>query len=207
MLKFNFIALTLCLITLSCKKDEVSASDPVVYEEIEPNLKALYTFQTGDYWVYEDNFGNLDTVIVDSVSAGYTETTPMGGKTRFEFISLHLQSNIQGQLYNHYLISNHIKHNGGGFWGEGGQPIFVSNAEVGHEFNGILTVENIDSLNLFGEEFYNIVKTTLTASEQFENWFDYNRHFYFCPNKGLIKYVIEDPSGDITWNLKSYLIQ
>jgi hypothetical protein len=53
---------------------------------------------------------------------------------------------IQDLTYNHYYLSDFIRYNGGGSWGEYGQPIYLLDREFGYEFNGLLVSEKIDSI-------------------------------------------------------------
>ena len=98
-----------------------------------------------------------------------------------------------------------IKYNGGGNWGQEGQPIYTWNREIGESSGGLALITKYDSLEILDSIFYNVDLMTITAEEQFQTEFEFNTDFYFSPYIGVIRKVIHDTiNGTKTWNLKRY---
>lgn len=105
-------------------------------------------------------------------------------------------------MFNHYLAFNSIKYNGGGDWGQEGQPIFLLNQEEGYFFNGLLVGEKLDSLLILNEMFYEVQKMSVETDLQFQNEFEYDTDFYFSESVGIVRIVIHDTTNGMrTWNL------
>lgn len=193
----------LCLLAFTaCEKEEPVE---ITYSEIDPELRKNYSFNEGSFWVYENDSLEIDTFKLMALSEGYTQVLPRGGTARHGFQTLLFYSTFHFQSFNYYLQHNYIKHNGGGDWGEQGQPIYQLNQPQGHSWNGLTVGEKMDTLRVLNEVFHDVEQMRVDEEKLYGFYED--RDLYFAPKIGLIKYVMHTPSGDITWNLKSYEIQ
>lgn len=201
-LKYAFLILTL----VSCKKDEPGSQ--IIYSYINATLKNNYSFHEGSYWVYQDQTINTDSIVLSHLETGFTSTCPDNACARNEFLKLIFENVTQGITFNHYFMSDFIRYNGGGEWGQDGQPIYLSDRNEGYEFSGLIVGENIDSLVIMSKTFYNIRKMSVIANMQYQNEFDFNVDFYFSPHVGIIKFIVFDTlNGTKTWELKNYKIE
>jgi len=175
---------------------------------MNPTLKSDYSFQEDSYWVYQDEAMNEDSIVLLNYESGFTSPCPDNACSRYEFVKLQFENITQGISFNHYLYSDFIRYNGDGEWGQAGQPIFILDKNEGHEFNGLVVGESIDSMLVFGDTFYDVKKMSVIAANQFQNEFDDDMDFYFSPSIGIIKFVEHDAvNGTKIWELKSYHIE
>ncbi len=204
MKKLSYIFLIVLLI--SCKKDE--PANQTAYTYLNPTLKSDYSFHEGSYWVYQDQAMNEDSIVLKNFETGFTSTCPDNVCDRREFIKLNFENITQGLTYNHYLMSNFIRYNGGGAWGQNGQPIFILDRNEEYEFNGLIVGESIDSLIVLNETFYDIKKMSIISDKQYQVEFDYDMDFYFSPSIGVVKFIEYDTlSGVKIWELKNFNIE
>lgn len=192
--------LFLSFILFGCDK---STPREVIKNFVDAELKHNYSFNEGSYWVYEGPDSRLDSVILMNATSGFTNPTP--NYSIMEYFTYRYHSFKTGKGFNHYYTTNFIRYNGGGDYGQNGQPIFILEKNEGNEFNGLLVGESLDSMLIFGEVFYNVQKMTVIASNQYEPVFKHDRDFYFSPGVGIVKYVIKDTVfGVEEWSLKKY---
>lgn len=204
MKKLTYIFLILILI--SCKKNE--PANQTIYRYINPILKSDYSFHEGSYWVYQDQAMNEDSVALINIETGFTSNCPDNACPRNEFIKLNFKNINHGLNYNYYLMSDFIRYNGEGDWGQDGQPIFILDRNEGYEFNGLVVGESIDSLIVLNETFYDIKKMRVIADKQYQVEFNYDMDFYFSPSIGVVKFIEYDTlSGAKIWELKKYNIE
>lgn len=190
----------------ACKKDNPKSQ--VSYSYINDELKTNYSFNPNSYWVYENQNSNIDSVVLTHQETGFTSICPQNDCTQKEYITLTFKSMSRGISFNHYLLSNFIRYNGGGTFGQHGQPIHILNGDQGDQFNGLVVGEVFDSLQISHTMYYNVEKMTVQADHQFQKEFDYDRDFYFAPSIGIVRTVIHDPvKGAIPWDLKRYHIE
>ena len=202
----QLIYIFIILILASCKKEE--SGNQTTYSYLNPTLKSDYSFHEGSFWVYQNQAMNEDSVVLKNFETGFTSNCPDNTCARREFIKLNFENITQGLTYNHFLMSDFIRYNGGGSWGEDGQPISILNREEGYEFNGLVVRESIDSLIVLNETFYDIKKMSVIADNQYQVEFDYDMDFYFSPSIGLIKFIEYDTlNGTKVWELKNYNIE
>lgn len=200
----TFACILLMLTLVSCKKDPGSQTS---YSYLSETLKSDYSFHEGSYWVYQDQAMNIDSIVLVNVETGFTSTCPDNGCSRREFIKLNFENITQGITFNHYLLSHFIRYNGGGTWGQNGQPIFILDRDEGYEFNGLVVGQSPDSLVVLSETYYDVDKMSVVAENQLQIEFDYDVDFYFTPSIGVVKYVEYDTlDGTKTWELKNYHI-
>jgi len=204
-MRYLVIVIIILSIT-SCKKEEPETQDNKSYMDVE--LKNNFAFNEGSYWVYQDQSLSLDSIVLSNFETGFTSICPDNACSRNEFIELTFENLTQGTSFNHYLMSSFARYNGGGSWGEDGQPIYILNRDEGYEFNGLMVSENFDSLSVLNEVFYDVEKMTVVADMQFQDEFDFDRDFYFAPSVGIVRTVIHDTTnGSVTWDLKDYSIE
>jgi len=100
---FYLLAAVIALI-YGCKKDEPDESN-VSYEDIKPVKDYVY-FQPGTYWIYEDNYGNVDSMYVYSAGEGIDTVRKSNGD--IEGIYRFFQSKIHSVYddYNYYIGYN-----------------------------------------------------------------------------------------------------
>ncbi|UTW65502.1 hypothetical protein KFE94_12670 [bacterium SCSIO 12643] len=202
----NLLFLLFILFISSCKKEEPVSQ--VKYNYLNQNLKTDYSFNPNSYWVYENQNSNIDSVVLVNQETGFTSVCPQNDCARNEFITLTFKSMSRGVSFNQYLMSNFIRYNGGGTFGQHGQPIHILNRDQGYQFNGLVVGEVFDSLQVSNTMYYNVEKMTVQADQQFQKKFDYDRDFYFVPSIGIVRIVIHDhKQGVITWDLKRYHLE
>jgi hypothetical protein len=190
----------------SCNKE--CQENQITYSYIDESLKSNYSFNEGSYWIYEDQAMNVDSVVLTNHETGFTSTCPDNSCSTYEFIELTFNNVTQETFFNHYLMSRHIKYNGGGEWGQNGQPIYINDKEEGYEFNGLVVERVLDSLMISNTIFYNVEKMNIQVDMQYQNEFEFDREFYFVPSIGIVRTIINDTiNGTIIWDLKNYYIE
>jgi len=202
----NTVFIFLILMISSCEKDD--SVSQVKYAYLNETLRTNFAFNKGSYWVYQNSTNEIDSVVLINSKTGFTSPCPRNQCAKNEFIELNFSSVTKKTSYNHYLMSNYIKYNGGGDWGEDGQPVYISEKESNFEFNGLIVGKTLDSLMILNTMYYNIEKMSVRAERQFQKEFKYNRDLYFVPSVGVVRQVIYDPvNGTETWDLKNYRIE
>jgi hypothetical protein len=202
----NLIIIFLILMISSCKKNEPEGE--IRYSYINETLKNNFNFNEGSSWIYQDQSLNLDSVVLANYQTGFTSICPDNECSRNEFVKLTFENLTQGTSFNHYLLSNFTRYNGGGSWGQDGQPIYILGKAESYGFNGLIVGEKYDSLLILDEMFYNVEKMSVNADMQFQIEFEYDRDFYFVPTVGIVRSVIHDTvNGTLTWDLKNYNIE
>jgi hypothetical protein len=199
----TILIILIAFVFSSCKKEEEEESN-IRFSQMNESLKSNFSFNEGSYWIYKKDSSHIDSVVLTNSENGYTSTC-MGSCSRNEFIKLKFHNVTQGDTFNHYLWSNHMKYNGGGNWGEIGQPIYIVDKEKGYDFNGLIVGQTYDSLEIAGTFYYDVEKMTVLASQQYEDVFDYDRDFYFVPSVGIVRKVIYNSQlGAEIWDLTKY---
>jgi hypothetical protein len=206
-IRHRFYLLGLFVILISaCKESDIPSSTNYTY--IPEELKTQFVFEKGSYWIYEDNNGNIDSVIIIESDSGFTSICPDNGCPLREYIKLVFQNVTKNEHFNYYFIDQVIKYNGGGNWGQEGQPIYIWNWEIGENSNGLTLIASYDSIEILDNMFYNIDVMEVTAKDQFQVEFEFNTDLYFSPYIGVIRRVIHDTiNGTETWDLKNYNIK
>lgn len=197
-----------CLLgCFSCKKKQ-----EITYriDYVNGNLFSEYFSRPGSYWVYEDQNVQTDSIAVISMDYGLntfpcTQGCPGGIVHKDQFYVMNLRNVTQNKNYNYYFLGNHIKQNGGGEYGQLGQPVFVYNGKPGDEFNGVTVVEKLDSLTILGNTYYQVTKMRISAADQCQHEFNLDTELYFAKNVGLIKKeVIDAVNGNQVFQLKRF---
>ena len=201
-----YIIILVIVISFSCKKED--SLPETTYEYVSTELKSKFLFHKDSYWLFENHKSGIDSITLVNVETGFTQPCPHNGCPRNEFFTLTYQNQTQNISYNHYYYSNFIRYNGGGNWGENGQPIYLLNRNTGYEFNGLLVGEKYDSLEVSSLFYYNVEKFTIIAKDQYQNEFDFDTDLFFSPHIGIIRMVINDTiNGPETWDLIRYKIE
>lgn len=205
------IVLLVTMIAVSCKKNKNEIT--YITNSINSELKAKFLFNSGSYWVYENQSGQLDSVFVIDMEEGTNEIPcphgcPGGVISRNDYARMDLASSFETTPHNFYFRSNYIKYNGGGSYGEYGQPLFIYSQQIGSELYGATIVEKFDTFVLLGNTYLNVTRIRVSENDQYQHEFDHDTDFYFAENVGLIKKESFDPvNGNTVWSLLRYQIQ
>lgn len=208
-MKKTHYKLTLFLIgftIISCNKEDTV--DEINYSYLSESIKP-FKFMAGTYWIFQnDSTEILDSIVVISTENDFYWSPPSiqgqaGGKS--EYFQMNLKSFLTLDIYNDYLTNYYIKRNGGGDYGENGQPIYLANRDIGTEFNGMTIIAKYESLTINSNTFENIVETKITDSLQYQPMFDNNTYLYFSDSIGLIKKVTDLGNGNYdSWSIKKW---
>ena len=213
-MKNSILLLFFCLTFLECHKKAQPSTNPTPetgYHYIEESIKP-FEVKTNSYWVYKnDSTGVQDSVSVLSTETGMIWTTPQvhgqGGGTQSEYYKINFKSFLNNTSYNNFILNNFMKRNGGGTWGQEGQPIYMANSAVGTSFNGMEISLKLNALNVNGITFNNVTKIKITAANQYQQEFANDTYLYYADAVGLIKKEIVLGSNNIeSWSLKRWKI-
>jgi hypothetical protein len=200
------IAILALIIVSGCKNDNQEISYYTTY--VSTSLATKYVFKPGSYWIYENQNNQVDSVTVTDTTRGFNTIPcphgcPGGVVSRIEFYQMNLLDVTGNIAFNYYFMGNHIKLNGGGEYGQLGQPVFLYGQPVNYSFNGAKVIDKFDSITISGTKYFKITKMQITASLQYQHEFSYDTYLWFADNFGLIKQEINDTiNGYQTWNLK-----
>jgi len=202
-----FIGLTI----FSCRKDEaVDNEEQTTYSYLSESMKP-YKFRTGSYWVFKnDTTGILDSIVVTSTENNFVwSVPPVHGQpgSKDEFYKINLKSFTTSLTYNDYLTHYYIKRNGGGAYGQDGQPIFMADSDIGAVFNGMKIIAKFPTMTINSNIFKNVVETKITASQQYQPNFSNDTYLYFCDSIGLIKKVTDFGGGNVeSWSIERWAV-
>ena len=210
MKNISIILFLSCLIILSfsCKKDE-NAGDPS-YTYISESVKP-YIFKTGTWWCYaKDSSSVFDTLKLTSTETGFfwSELAINGSNgVKSEFFQMNLKSTFNGSEGNYYSAFDYMRKNGGGNFGEFGQPVLFTGQPVGYGFSGAKVDSLIPFYSVNGVVFNNVIKIKITKTEQYQVEYEKDTYLYFVPGIGLVRKETVLDSGQLdTWSLKSWNI-
>ena len=194
---------------ISCKKE--NSEDETNYSYLNESIEP-YKFKSGSYWVFQnDSTKILDSIVVISTESNfYWSPPPVQGQagTKREYYNMNLQSFLTSNNFNHFLTSNYIKQNGGGDYGQDGQPIFMSESNIGTKFNGMEIIEKFPTLIINGNSFNYIVETKITESEQYQPVFSNDTYLYFSDSIGIVKKVTGFGNGNFdSWSILRWNVQ
>ena len=195
----------------SCRKDKsIDNSDPTKCFYLNASIKP-YQYKTGSYWIYKnDTTGILDSVVVTSTENDfYWLQPPVHGQTgsKYEYYKINFKSFATSLTYNDYLTMYYIKRNGGGDYGQNGQPIFMANSDTGSVFNGMKIIAKFSTMTISSNTFSNVVETKITASQQYQPMFTNDTYLYFTDSIGLIKKVTDLGGGNFeSWSIKRWAV-
>lgn len=165
-----------------------------------------YVFESG-YWVYRDTATNqTDSISLVSCIHNYINPNPAIPDYQ-EYYKMNFYSHSFGYNFNEFIITHYWKRNGGGEWGQLGQPVmhieqFANYPEVGNGFNGYQIMNIFPSYEVNGVEFFNVVWSRVFESQQYQHEFDYDTDLYFAPGVGIIRKAWVDDLGiNHVWDL------
>ncbi len=204
--QYILLLIIIGFIIASCNKE--NPDDKITYHYLCESIKP-YKFKTGSYWIFQNDItGILDSIVVMSVENDLCWTTPsVHGQpgTLAEFYKMNLKSFATSQVYNDYLTLYYIKRNGGGDYGQNGQPIFMADSDIGDEFNGMEIIEKFPTFAIGCNTFSNVIKTKITASEQYQPMFTNDTYLCFAEDIGLIKKITDLGNGNFdSWSIERW---
>jgi hypothetical protein len=168
-----------------------------------------FVFESG-YWVYRDTLNNdIDSITLTNCIHNYVSPNPACPDYQ-EYFLMEFYSHSYDYSYNEYLITQFWKRNGGGYYGELGQPImhigqYQQYPEVGNGFNGYEIIDIIDIIEVSGSVYYDVVVSRVYEEQQYQYDFEYNTDLYFAPGVGIIREeYIDDLGNDHVWDLINY---
>ena len=123
------IIIFLIFFVQACKKEKQVPIE-IVTSYVDTNLMAEFFFCQDSYWVYENQLSDSDSIFVFGIEQGMIDIPcphgcPGGKASRYEYYNMALNSYFQTGTFNLYFMFDFIRMNGGGEWGQNGQPVFV----------------------------------------------------------------------------------
>jgi len=173
---------------------------------VNPYYKANYIFQEG-FWVYRDTLtGETDSCSLESVHHGFYSPNPVFTDYR-EFYKVWYFSHSTGTTYNDHFMDYLWRINGGGEWGELGQPVMMVNyyGPMMGGYNGYEILAILDSIVLQNYVFYNAAWSHIEEEEQYQPEFEFDTDLYYVPGVGLArKEYTDDNLVHHVWELMNY---
>lgn len=169
--------------------------------------KDNFIFNSG-FWVYEDTLSNsIDSISIVNFSTGLTFPHP-NDPDYYEFFLIDYHSYSYGYSYNDYFVlKNHMKRNGGGQYGQLGQPILFGGGNtypptVGASFNGCDIIAFIDSIEIKDVKYFDVIHTKIYKTQQYQQEFNYDTELFFAPGVGVVRKQYTDSlSVNYVWDL------
>jgi len=188
------------------------ATDAISQDTIPIKYYYLQNFVFGSgYWVYQDTVNNdIDSISLVSCMHNAIAPNPIYDDYQ-EYFLMDYYSHSYDCNFNDYIIDNRWTRNGGGQYGELGQPImhvgqFDIIPEVGNGFNGYEIMDIFDSLEIHGNVFYNVVWSRVEEDQQYQYEFIYDTDLYFAPGTGIDRKEYTDILGTThVWDLVNWL--
>ncbi len=158
-----------------------------------------FVFESG-YWVYRDTATHAqDSITLVNCIHNYIYPNP-GNPDYQEYYKMNFHSHSFGYNFNEFIITLYWKRNGGGEWGQLGQPVmhiagYPWYPQVGNGFNGYQIMDIFPSFEVNGTTFNNVVWSRIFENEQYQHEFDYDTDLYFSPGVGIIRKAWIDGQG------------
>lgn len=184
-------------------------------KKVHPYFKNGFLFETG-FWVYRDTVDQAtDSIMLLNAALGSIPPNPAFPNHFQEFFLMNFRSHTFDVEYNEFIITSHWRRNGGGEFGELGQPLmhiqdYENLPQVGNGFNGYEIMEILDEMEVNGVPFSNVVWSRVYAAEQHQHEFDFDTDLWFAPGVGIIRKAWTDSLGVghvwdlINWNVSIY---
>lgn len=195
---FSFFAI---LLTISVFSQDTNS--------VKSYFRDNFVFGAG-YWVYQDTVNNdQDSISLVNCMHNYVSPNP-GWPDYQEYFLMDYYSHSYDYSYNEYIITHYWKRNGGGQYGELGQPImhigqYDNIPEVGNGFNGYEIMDIFDSLVVNGNVFNDVVWSHIYEDQQYQYEFSYDTELYFAQDVGIIRKVYLDSLGiNHVWDLVNW---
>jgi len=213
-MKNYFPILVVALAVLSsCRKEEDAVPQPAPVDHktyLDASINP-YKFKQGSYWVYEnDSTGVLDSLYIDSVSTGFFVSSPGihgGPNSLMEFYKMYVHDVSASVFYNQTLLGYSMHKNFTGTWSTGfhGQPVYISDAPLGTEYNGATIAAKFISMTVNAITFDNVDQIKITAAAQHDPEFDHDTYLYYCDLIGLLKKeTLLSPGNIESWSIKRW---
>lgn len=168
-----------------------------------------YVFESG-YWVYRDTATNeFDSISLVNCIHNFIYPNPVNPHYE-EYYKMNFYSHSFNYSFNEFIITNYWKRNGGGEWGQLGQPVmhigqYANYPEVGNGFNGYQIMDIFPSYEVNGIEFSEVVWSRVFENQQYQHEFDYDTDLYFAPGVGIIrKAYVDDLGVNHVWDLVNW---
>lgn len=168
-----------------------------------------FVFESG-YWVYRDSATNeLDSVSLVNCVHNFIYPNPAIPDYQ-EYYKMNFYSHSFNYSFNEFIITNYWKRNGGGEWGQLGQPVmhigqYANYPEVGNGFNGYQIMDIFPSYEVNEIEFSDVVWSRVFENQQYQHEFDYDTDLYFAPGVGIIrKAYVDDQGVNHAWDLVNW---
>lgn len=168
-----------------------------------------FVFESG-YWVYRNTATNeQDSISLVSTVHNYIYPNPAIPDYQ-EYYKMNFYSHSFNYSFNEFIITDYWKRNGGGEYGELGQPImhigqFVPYPEIGNGFNGYEIMDIFPSYVVNGMVFNDVVWSRVFEDQQYQHEFDYDTDLYFAPGVGIIRKSYTDHLGVThVWDLVNW---
>ena len=201
-MKKKISVLLSCLLTAN-----VFSNDTIPVKEY---YELNFVFASG-YWVYRDTVNNdIDSISLVNCMHDYVDPNPLWNDYQ-EYYLMQCHSHSYDYSYNDYIFVETWKRNGGGDYGELGQPImyieqYAQYPEVGSGFNGFEIIDIItNSIEIQGNVFNNVVVSRIYEDDQYQYEFEYTTDLYFGPKVGIIRKEYTDDLGvKHVWDLVNW---
>lgn len=194
MKRITLVLLVYILVISSCQKEETSCG--VDHHNISENLYPLL-FNPESYWIYENQNGIADSVILQYCVADTSDRIKTGvcNSLTEEVYNLDYESSEYGKYSEHffgYLIRR------GSI--DGGQ-IYLSSFRVGDNVGNATIAAIHDSLVIKGKTYNRVVEMEVFKDEYINS----DMRLYYVDSIGVIKKILIDDSNDsIIWELTRY---
>jgi hypothetical protein len=199
------LLLIISSLCLSCEETEDPDDNEDTTQMIKECLKP-YLFRTDSYWIFKnDSTGIVDSLaVIEFDSGSYWMPPPVHGAPgqKWEYYNIVVMNFKDSFIHNDFLDRNSIRLNGGGKYGELGQPILIADGVIGDGYNGMEIIDIIPELDISGNTFSNVIEVKITAAEQYQKEFAYDTYLYFKDSIGIVKKVELISEENITsWSL------
>jgi hypothetical protein len=170
-----------------------------------------YMFKTGTWWVYElAGTQTLDTVSITGTESGefWSELAINGSNgVKAAYYQMGIKSSASNTTGNYYIAFDYMRKNGGGYYGEYGQPILFAGHTQGYGFGGAKIDTIMADFTVSGVPFFGVVKIKITSAEQYQTEYPKDTYLYFAPGFGLVRKDVVQDVGDVDiWLVKSWNI-
>lgn len=190
------------ILLVSCKKE---TPPKIHYYNLQEGLNP-YMFKTGSYWVYKnDSTAVIDSVVVTDTDQGFFSVPPITPGTpsneEIEYYKITLFSFLNSESFTDFLYFDVVSRNGNES-PQSGQPVLLTERSIGSEVLGAYVFDLIDTLNMNGNSFYDVIQMKIVSGEQDELIFEHDTYLYYQDSIGLIKKEVDLGQGQFeSWSL------
>ena len=185
------------LIAYGCKKETTPASSTLYID----SQYHSFMFRENSYWVYKNaSVNETDSLVLSHVESGFYWNPPPihnTAGTRHEFYKMTIDSKSGNYQYIDVIDSYRVRRNPTTEWYICGRVIYSLYSQSNFEY--------LDSLSINGHIFYNVTKCKILANDYPEgcsnSGFDMDADLYVAPEFGVIRKIVHENQGDVTWDL------